>query len=105
MGFSGCGGFHRFGPGVGVLRDQVKCPEVNRYNHFRAQQLDGAQRVLWTHSEVVANRDYGQIETLFANQGHISKQTGISSQINGLAVAGIDQETNRISSIRAVWQE
>ncbi len=97
-------GMHPLRPGGDVLIDQFPGAVMDRNGMTRLQQPECPQGVLRSHGVVITDGDHCQIDPLFTDQAHITEQTGIAGEINPPPFIGGEQETDRVSTVRTVWQ-
>ncbi len=87
---------------MGVLLDDIKGVVVHGNHEPGIEQLDGIQRVIRPHSEVVADGKQSYVNGIaLSDQLHVVEQTRIGSVVNGLAT-GLDDEATGIATIAAI---
>ncbi len=64
-----------------VLLDHGEGVVVDRNHGLWVHKLDRFECVVRTHGEVVADGEDGQVNAVPADQGHVPKETGVSSVV------------------------
>ena len=79
-------------PGGCILLDDRKGVEMDRDDSFWPEKLNRQQGISWPHGVIVSDGQDSQVNTLIADQAHVSKKPGIAGQVNLMLIKGGEQK-------------